>query len=343
MSLPRTLALRGGAAALAVLLCATLPAAAKPTIWDVARDSRTAKAYAALVAVERMMLRVQESAFDPSMQQNFKLAAIAMLELAGAKQLPDPRLRFLLAELLTGPNVHRVEQARQLLESALSEAPRSPLAAPGWFHLALASAMLGDSKREHHAYTQALELAWETDLRANIYLNRGESSMVLGDLRAAVADYRHAIQLAERPDLTALAYWGLGIAQERDGDLPSALASVAKAAAIVLPPPMPPMALDLPTVFFVPWYDTFYYKALTAMASARSAADGAKAREQWQQAIGYWRHYLSEAEGEAQPWVPNARRHLTRSERELVRLDKPRKARGERRAPTSVRDSGSLR
>lgn len=308
------------ALALCVGCCALSAAArAEPTIWDMARDARARKSHHALVAVERMMARADQSEFDPELSKNFTLAAIAMLELAGAGELPEPRLRFLLGDLLVA--VDREAEARVQLERALAEAPDSPLAARGWFNLAIASAKLGNAKREHEAYTRGLELEWDPDRRSNIFLNRAESSMVLGSLTAALSDYREAARLAQRPDLVALAYFGLGIVQERSGDLPSALASMQRASQIRMPPPYPPLALDQPAVFFVPTYDIYYYKALTAMAAARYATDAAEQKLAWEAAVSFWQTYLAQAEPSA-PWLPNARRHLARSERELQLLAK---------------------
>jgi tetratricopeptide (TPR) repeat protein len=317
-------------------LAAAAPASADPTLWDVVRDPRTRQAQRALNAVERMMTRAEQPIFDPALRRNFALAAIAMLELAGGKALPDPRLRFLLGKLLIRSSVEREAQARELLESALAEAPNSPLAAEGWFNLAIACAKLGDSKREHEAYTRALDVQWNADSRAIIYLNRAESSMVLGNLTAALADYREAVRLAQDAEALALAYFGLGIAQERSGDLPSALASMQRASSIRFPSPHAPLALDSEAVFFVPPYDKYYYKALTAMAQARYATDVGERKRAWEEAIMHWQAYLERAEPDATPWVPNARRHLARSEREARELAK-RSPKLKRRAGASAR------
>ena len=129
-------------------------------------------------------------------------------------------------------------------------------------------------------------------------MNRGESSMVTGRLAEAIADYRSAVRDAGSPDTQALALWGLGVALERSGDLPSALDAVEKAAVIRLPIAGVPnaTALDLPSVFFVPAYDVYYYKALGAMASARAAERPDEKKIDLEAAIFEWDRYLEQAE-----------------------------------------------
>lgn len=291
------------------------PAMAKPTLWDVAKDPRRARAHQTLVAVERMLMRADQSPFDPSMQRNFMRAALAMLELSGGEALPDSRLAFLLGDVLTDAAVRRDEEARQLLRAALKRDPDSPLAGRAWFNVAIASARLGDPTSERDAYTRALDHVWERDFRANIFMNRGESKMVLGDLRGAIADYRSAIGLAERPELTALAHYGLGIALERSGDLPSALEAIRIADAIRVP--LVGSALDLPSVFFVPAYDLHYYKALSAMAAERRAKTPGHRAAFLREAIERWDRYLTQAVPDGHRWVQNAKLHRAACERRL--------------------------
>lgn len=315
--------------ALALLTLALLlpnVAGAQPSLWDRARRPAEHKAYQALVSVERMLSRAEESDFDFGLQRNFTRAALAMLELAGGGALPDPRLQFLLADLLLDADMGREREARALLDRALDQASDSQLKAQGWFWLAIASAKLRDSAREHEAYTRALELTWERDARATIFMNRGESKMALSTapgskfrLRDAIADFRHALALADRPDLQALALYDLGTALERSGDLPAALDAMARARTIQLGP-IYPSALDLPSVFFVPHYDLFYYKALEAMAAARAAKDVRERADHWERAIQLWSRYLADAERERAYWVDHARLHRSTLEKRLQEL-----------------------
>ncbi len=298
-----------------VLVFWTKPSAAQPSVWDVAKDPRRARAYQALVSVERMIMRADQSSFDPSMQRNFTRAGLTMLELAGGDRLPDPRLGFLLGDLLVDSSIGRDREAIEVLRHAIEQAPQSPLAARAWFDIAIASARRGDPAAERDAYDHALTLAWEKDFRANVYMNRGESRMVLGDLKGAISDYRQAIRLSQRPELSSLAYYGLGIALERSGDLPSALDAMRVARAVQVPGLG--TSLDLPSVFFVPAFDIHYYKALSALSAERDAREPARKAELLADAIEHWKAYLKEAVPARHRWVDRAKLHLANDEKKL--------------------------
>jgi tetratricopeptide (TPR) repeat protein len=300
--------------AFAAVTLGTASAGAQPSIWDAARDPNTVKEYQTLVAVERMRSRAGDDDLDPFLQRDFHQAAIAMLELTGGERLSDERLGFVLGDLLSETSVGRDEAAKRMLEKALQRSPDSPLAGQGWFNLAIVSARLGQPGDERKAYTLSLERIYDPAFRANIYMNRGESSMVLGDMDQAVADYRRAIKLADSPRLTALAYYGLGITLERRGDLPAALDAMRQARNAFAP------ALDMDSVFFVPSYDIYYYKALGEMSAARDSKKKREIALHLFAAIDFWERYLGEAEPAKHRWVENARRHLTSLEKRLKPL-----------------------
>jgi tetratricopeptide (TPR) repeat protein len=315
--------MRKAVLAFALTLLASAPAHADPSFWDKAREPEQYKAYQALAAVERMQSRAEEADFDFGLKRNFTRAALAMLELAGGGRLPDPRLKFLLAGLLLQGSIGREREARTLLEEALAVDPDSPVAVEGWFSLAIACSKLGDSQREYEAYTRALELTWDRDKRATIYMNRGESKMALSTrpgspftIGDALSDFRRALSYAEQPEAQALVLYDLGIALERSGDLPAALDAMSRARAIQLSP-LHPSALDLPSVFFSPSYELYYYKALEAMSEARSASEVGEQIELWGRATAFWIRYLSEAEPDGHHWVPNARLHRASLEKKV--------------------------
>ncbi|MFO0571552.1 MAG: tetratricopeptide repeat protein [Polyangiaceae bacterium] len=295
------------------------PVSAQPSIWDSARDPKSRRDYETLVGVERMLSREDESmAFDPAFPERLMRAALAVVELGSGKDSRDARLLFLAGDLLSDPLLGRDEDAKNVLERALARDPESPLAGRAWFNLAIGAAKVSDPKREHHAYSRALESVWEPGFRANIYANRGESSMVLGDLEAAIRDYRKSIALADRPDLVALSQYGLGIAYERNGDLPRGLEAMAVARAIQIPGIG--SALDLPSVFFVPPYDIHYYKALSAMSAARRDAKPESLAIALLEAAEEWQKYLEPASADRHRWVPNAKRHQRTVLERLKRL-----------------------
>jgi tetratricopeptide (TPR) repeat protein len=302
------------ALAFAAVTLGAASASAQPSIWEAARDPESVKEYQTLVAVERMMSRSADDELDPFLQRDFQHAAIAMMELTGGERMRDERLGFVLGDLLTDSSVGRDEAAKRLLERALARAPDSPLAGRGWFNLAIVSARLGQPTDERRAYTLSLERIYEPAFRANIFMNRGESNMVLGEMDKAIADYRRAIKLADSPQLQALAYYGLGITLERRGDLPSALDAMRQARASFAP------ALDAPSVFFVPSYDLYYYKALGEMSAARDAKKKRDVALHLFAALDHWESYLKEAELGQHRWVPNAKRHQAAIEKRLKPL-----------------------
>ena len=97
--------------ALLALLALAGSVGAKPSLWTAAREPRRARAEIALVAAERMAAHSRETRYEPS-RRDFRRAALALLELAHASELPDPRLHYLMAELLSAHERH--EEARQL-------------------------------------------------------------------------------------------------------------------------------------------------------------------------------------------------------------------------------------
>jgi tetratricopeptide (TPR) repeat protein len=302
------------ALALVLGLSALRPALAAPSIWNRARDPSLKLAYARFVAAERLEAHALEAFADPRGQRDFTLEATALFETSGAL-LGDARLSYLLGDLLLDP-----------LLSALERAPESPLAAQGYFNLAIASAKLGERARERDAYSRSLELETDANARAIIFANRAEASMAQGDLKSAIRDYRRATTLARNPDAQALAEWGLGVALERSGDLPAALAAVDLATSIKLP--SPPFAstdaLELPNVFFDPDYDLDYYRALGAMSEARHARASAEREQALGEAVDHWTRYLERAEADPQPWIANAKAHRAYCERELAKLKRSR-------------------
>jgi hypothetical protein len=118
--------------------------------------------------------------------------------------------------------------------------------------------------------------------------------------------------------------WRLGIALERDGDLPSALNAIQTALSIKLPsPPYPAShALELPEVFFVPDYDIHYYRALGAMAQARSASEPSERKLALSEAVAAWTEYIRRAEPDGVRWLENAKMHQARCERDLSQVER---------------------
>ncbi len=303
--------MRPAAAVAAALLVATATAStsaiARPSIWDAARDPRTRQADFVLRAVERKLIQAGESGrFDPAAGGRITRAAIAMLQLARGRDLPDVRLRFLLGTLLVDSSVRRFDDARVVLESALADAPDSPLAGEAWFNLGIAYASIDQPKKEIVAYGHALERSWSRNTRATLFMNRGEAWMHLFKLDLAIADFRQALRNADSPDTAALAEYDLGVGLERNGDLPSALDAVARGAAVRMTSAFGSRSiLEASSVFFVPGYEFDYYRALEAMALARRAKPP-QAILLYQRARQDFGRYAALAAADNPPWLSHA-------------------------------------
>jgi len=308
---------------------AAAPVHAEPSIWQRAERPELTRNLQLLNRIERLLGTVGL----PEFNAEFSAGAVALFQLGdgrfrcadapGAKAAPlDPRLEYLIGGALVQAEIQREADARCLLERALRDAPNSPLAAQGYFNLALAAGKLGDRKAERTAYLRALEVTWDQDVRATVYGNLAESDMAAGDLKRAVREYRTALVTSQQPDIVALAYYGLAVALDRSGDLPSALDAAKRALSVPLPPTVfsAPSVLELPSVSFTPSYEIHYYKALGAMATAESAKDEAARREALAEAVEHWSAYLARAEVDGTPWVQAAKLHRASTLRALEKL-----------------------
>jgi len=314
------------------LALGTRAAQADPGLWQRAREPAAAEQQKVLNRMERILGSIGLPELDPEMSA----AAIAMSVLSqtlpacpakrdatAPRSAAQARFDYLIGGALYASRSNREADARCILERALASAPDSPLAAEGWFHLALATGQLGDRAAERKAYLHALALTWEPDVRAVLRVNLAESEMGSRDLKAALRDYRLALPEAQQPDTLSAAYFGLAVALDRSGDLPSSLEAAHNAILIPLPPTLFPVAsvLDLPGTFFSPNYEIHYYRALAAMASARQAKDDPSRRDALADAEEQWTAYVVPAEADHAPWAARARLHQVRIERELSALN----------------------
>jgi tetratricopeptide (TPR) repeat protein len=322
-------------AALAPALSAALvtTAQAAPSIWDVARDPRLARADQLLALAERSRIPAEDGSddalFPPSstseeLNRQLNARAATLINIADGARLGDPRLLFLLGDALVKADKSYLVEGEKRLQQALEAAPEAPvtLLTDAWFSLAIAEGKLRHHEAERAAYSRALELEWQPDQRATIATNRAESSMASGDLGAAIEDYRLALSLSRSGITQALALWGLAVATERDGDLPTALELARKANAYRFGPVSHfVVALDLPSVYFTPEYEEHYYRALATMGEAEAEARPDEARLRWQAASLLWSLYLEGAVRDKERWVDDARRLRELCRQKLARLD----------------------
>jgi tetratricopeptide (TPR) repeat protein len=270
------------------------------------------------------------------MVQDFRLGALAVAELTGARAFDDPELLVLLSQALLGAELGREDEAVTLLERALSAVPPDALWLQAEIRPLLAAAARKEPERAAREVTRALPLVWEPSVRSILLRERAEAKMALGQVRASAADARAALAAASTPVQRALARFELGLALERAGDLPSALSEihVARLSAPALGGSELGI-LDLPGVFVFRPEDAHYVAALDAMAAARTASDAREALLGYERAVVAWEHYMAQAPADDR-WLFVARVHATECERARARLA------SEQPKPREPEDSGSF-
>lgn len=304
-------------------------AAARPSIWQTAREPGALRSERMLEETERRI----EAAPDLRVGDPFALradlereAAIASLEDQGASRSSDPRLHLALGQLwmpiqtLAGEQGGDYRKAVAELEWVVRHAPDGSLVAQAWLLLSTAYAKLGIRDREREAYDRVLDLDWRPEVRASTFYNRGDAELEAGQLDAAIADYRRSLPLMVGPVSGSLVYWSLGLALERSGDLPSALDAIAMAQSLYSYEHFT-SALDEPSVFFVPAYEKSYLEALGELACARDAPSTVLARQSYENARTYFEDYVVKATPDKHLGLSNAKLELAMIERKLEKLD----------------------
>jgi tetratricopeptide (TPR) repeat protein len=313
---------RARASVLAISLIAS-EAAGAPSLWDRVAEPHTVAVQEALTkalrAREPRELSPEALSSLPAFEALLALRAVAILEQAGGEALDDPEVWYYLGDSLIVANRGREEEGRALLRRALAAAPDSPEAAHAWFQIGIASDRLRQFEDERAAYTEALRVQWDGNHRAQIYLNRGEASMSRGLLLAARADYEASLALASEPEIRALAAWGLAVALAREEDLPGSLPRAWEATQFKFRDAQGNFvnALELPSVFFTPDYEIYFYRALGAMAASEHREKPEEKKTELEYAISQWQRYLAEARPAGDRWKANAEFHLLWCKRRL--------------------------
>jgi tetratricopeptide (TPR) repeat protein len=294
-----------------------------PSVWERARDPHALAVREALTkalrAREPRELSPEALTSLPAFEALLAQRAVIILEEAGGEALDDPEVWYFLGDSLIAANRGREEEGRTLLRRALAAAPDSPEAAEAWFEIGIASNRLRQFQDERAAYTEALRVQWDGRQRAIIQMNRGEAGMSLGLLREARADYEAALVLADDPEIRALTAWGLAVALARDEDLPDALRRAWEASQFKFRDAQGTLvsAIELPSVFYTPDYEIYFYRALGAMAAAEHAEKPQDRKTELEWAISQWQRYLAEARPVGDRWTANAEFHLTWCKRRL--------------------------
>jgi tetratricopeptide (TPR) repeat protein len=292
-----------------------------PTVWDRAADPVRDGWEHVHRSVGRLRREVDEiESRGPAavgVQERLTLA-LHLLELAGAAEASDIRLRYDMGLILS--KLEEDERGVTVLENALREAPEHPMAADAYFHLAICYARLGRSVDEIAAWGKYLELGTDPGVRALVLSNRAEAHMIEGNMPIAIEDYRASLALD--PSNVA-AHWGLAVALDRTGDQAGGLSEAKIAIGY------DPVDRELSRSFFVPPYERHWYEGLGATARAEMIEDATTSILWWETAVAKWSEYVGAA-AEGDRWLPLAKLHLMRCERELASAKKKGKKRGGR-------------
>jgi hypothetical protein len=322
-----------------------------PSRWERAADPAKAEAWDLHVNVSEVMAVAGPSLTKDESERKRLLERVRdALEGAHAATSPELALRFDLGEIYE--RIEHFGRAIEVLEPALAlAADDDPRAERAWNALATAYAKTDDSRKEIHAYDRLLALTVNAGERARILANRAEAEMRLAHLDLAVEGYKDALAVSESatgsPNLFVdgvLAHWGLTVALDRSGDVSGS----AREATLTVGQ----NGLDIiqqPYVFFVPDYELFYYIGLGRMALAKQAGNARQVAVLWGATEGAWTSYVAGAEkaqGDcetrvaclstpgseceqrrklacpADRWLPLAKAHLARAQKERAQAEK---------------------
>jgi tetratricopeptide (TPR) repeat protein len=327
--------------ALACLASSSLAIAdTPPSHWDRARDPRIGEDWDLHFRVSAFLWSSPRESEDERIRK--REAAESWLEEGHAESSPDVRLRFDLGEIYE--YLKHYVRAVEVLEQALKMEPDHPAATSAWSSLASAYAHLDRSHDELGAYDAFLARTSSVTGRATVLGNRAEAEMRLGHLDESILGYKDAIAVAESISglrslfiADVLARWGLAVALDRSGDATAGAREAALAAQ--LDPGhggnWPAGSIigndfgDDVVVFFVPDYELFYYLGLGMAEHAKQATDPRLATALWRKTEVIWGKYVAGAElwdgqhkDRPDRWLPLARVHLARAQKQRVAAEK---------------------
>jgi hypothetical protein len=300
------------------------PARAEPTLWERTRTPRAQRVEQTLERLERIVDGANQPESDADMTQDFRLATLALAELTGARELGDPRLLILLADVMLQADIERGQEAARLLEKARALLGPNDLYLEAQIRPLLAAAARDEPKLAIRAVTEALPLVWDSGSRSSLLRERAEARMALSDVRGSMADARLALEAASNAIDTALARFELALALERAGDLPAGLAE-ARFGRLTAPSLFGKElgVLEMVDIFTFRPQDADYVAALSNMAEARMTPERRRAEAEYEQASAAWARYLEHVPADDR-WAPNARSYAAECEKNRARLAKAR-------------------
>lgn len=279
-----------------------------PSVWDKARDPSLGEHWTLHVRIERLLTGPAEDEGVPRLEaigdeERRTMAALAMLEDAGAADSPDVMMRFDLGAVLyaLAGNSERMdlfEKAVRTLSDALAMAPDAPGSTQALGRLAEAYAKLDRPYDEIATWRRYIPRLLDPRARAVDTMNMGEAEMRVGHVDDALATFREVLhEIADIPgtyDTYVLTLWDVAVALDRSGDGRGALATATKVTHLTSPPSHL-LLKGSRDVFFVPSWERYWYLALGSEAIARDDRDPREAVMYLIEAEAEWDEYIKGA------------------------------------------------
>lgn len=284
-------------------------ASAAETLWERARDPRSARAERVLVRMERVFDGVAQAGGDTQMLEDFRQGTLLVAQMSGATELADPRILLLLARALLGFEGERDAEVRALVDKAL----RSLSEDEAWLEADLRAVQALASRTNpleaRQLVTRALGSSFRPELRAELFRRRADAAMALFDLRSSLRDARSAISVAPTAGERILGCFALALALERSGDPRAAFAELRTARLLASSAEAAEeAAAGIADAFVFRAIDADYLTALRAMEAAESADEPERGIEQYDRAIAAFGEYVKAAPSDDR-WLGFARAH----------------------------------
>ncbi len=201
--------------------------------------------------------------------------AITRFELARKLVPRDPEVLYLSAKALalwerrgTGGRIEKRSREAIARFEELRDVDGSYEAYQVAFELGILHTLEGDPVSAADEYERALSLRIDEGSPSTVLSNLAEVTMMASDLERAVELYERAI-VAGSGDESILSRWGLSVALDRLGEHSEAYAQAQRA---ITDDQRPLAALRQSGVFFVPFYEAYYYEGLGLFALALQQA-----------------------------------------------------------------------
>lgn len=201
---------RAGALCVALLTTCAPRGASAETIWERAKFGDRSEERRMRASIENVLLGMGD-------ERDLLQARVGLITLSRG-DIQDPRTVVLLLRMRRELGLSTSRSSKELLGQAL-KADLS-LTERAWAELELGHSFLaqGELVRAQAALDRGLEVAWQTQVRAETLILRGLLGLRLGSTDRSLDDFSQVTELAASRRLLVQAYIGLGFAFALRGD-----------------------------------------------------------------------------------------------------------------------------